>query len=106
MDVSITPDGADAYVTNAGSKSVSMINTTTKKVVATAEVGFIPVHVSFSPDGMHAYVTNAGSNSVSVIDTVTKYGEHHCDSWSSPDQRRLFQSILESARSQIIATFR
>ena len=71
MDVSITPDGADAYVTNAGSKSVSVINTTTKKVVATAEVGFIPVHVSFSPDGARAYVTNAGSNSVSVIDTAT-----------------------------------
>jgi len=68
VDVSISPNGARAYVTNAGAKSVSVIDTATNTVVATVGVEFIPVHVSISPDGVHACVTNAGSNSVSVIE--------------------------------------
>jgi YVTN family beta-propeller protein len=71
VDVSISPDGLHAYVTNAGAKSVSVIDTATNTVSATVGVEFIPVHVFISPDGVHAYVTNAGSNSVSVIDTST-----------------------------------
>jgi YVTN family beta-propeller protein len=69
----VSPDGVHAYVTNAGAKSVSVIDTTAgpPRVVATVGVGAIPVHVSISPDGVHAYVTNAGSDSVSVIDTTT-----------------------------------
>jgi YVTN family beta-propeller protein len=46
VDVSISPDGAQAYVANAGAKSVSVIDTATSTVVATVAVGFIPVHVS------------------------------------------------------------
>ena len=71
MDHSISPDGAHAYATNAGSKNVSVIATATNTVMATVRVEFSPVHVSISPDGVHAYVNNAGSNSVSVIDTGT-----------------------------------
>jgi YVTN family beta-propeller protein len=67
----ITPNGASAYVADAGANSVTVINTATNTVVATVGVGAIPTDVSISPDGAHAYVTNAGSNSVSVIDTNT-----------------------------------
>ena len=71
--IAITPNGAQAYVADAGAKSVSVIDTTTgpPKVIATVGVGANPVDVSITRDGTRAYVTNAGSNSVSVIDTTT-----------------------------------
>jgi YVTN family beta-propeller protein len=43
VDVSITPDGARAYVTNAGSNSASVIDTSTNAVTATVPVGANPV---------------------------------------------------------------
>jgi YVTN family beta-propeller protein len=67
LNVAITPNGASAYVADAGANSVTMLGTTTNTVVATVGVGAIPVDVSISPDGSHAYVTNAGAKSVSVI---------------------------------------
>jgi YVTN family beta-propeller protein len=58
-------------IANAGSNTVSAINTTTQSVVATIAVGADPVDISITPDGTQAYVTNAGSNTVSVINTST-----------------------------------
>jgi YVTN family beta-propeller protein len=46
VDVSITPDGARAYVTNAGSNSVSVIDTSTNAVTATVPVGANPVNAA------------------------------------------------------------
>jgi YVTN family beta-propeller protein len=63
-----------AYVANAQSNNVSVIDTQTNQVVATIPVGQTPVGVVFSPDGTRAYITNNGSNtggSISVIDTAT-----------------------------------
>jgi YVTN family beta-propeller protein len=60
-----------AYVANAGSNSISVINPTTNTVVATVPVGANPVRTAVTPNGDRAYVTNAGSNSVSVINTTT-----------------------------------
>jgi YVTN family beta-propeller protein len=71
VHVAISPDGTRAYVTNAGSDNVSVINTATHAVKATVKVGRNPLDVAVTPDGAKAYVTNAGSNSVSVIDTST-----------------------------------
>lgn len=59
----------NAYITNAGSNTVSVLNTSSNSVTATIPVGPNPVSVAVSPSGSRAYVTNAGSNSVSVIDT-------------------------------------
>jgi YVTN family beta-propeller protein len=62
----------DAYVTNQGSNSVSVIDTQTNRVVGPPiPVGTTPAQIAISPDGRFAYVTNQGSNSVSVIDTQT-----------------------------------
>lgn len=63
-----------AYVANALSNTVSVIDTETNQVVATIPVGQTPVGVVFSPDGTKAYVTNNGNDtggSISVIDTAT-----------------------------------
>ena len=62
VGVAITPDGTRAYVTNAGSENVSVINTATHTVSALVRVGAIPLTVAFTPDGSSAYVANAGAN--------------------------------------------
>jgi YVTN family beta-propeller protein len=66
-----SPNGATAYVANAGASSVTVISTATNTVVTTLAVGFIPADVVITPDGTQAYVTNAGTNTVSVINTST-----------------------------------
>ncbi len=66
------------YVANSGDGTVSVIDTATRKVVATIPVGkggggaVTPDDgVAVTPDGKRAYVANSGSNTVSVIDTVS-----------------------------------
>lgn len=74
FDVTFTPDGTRAYVTNYWSSTVSVIDTTTNTPTVDSTsipVGGTPCIVVITPDGTHAYVTNRGSNNVSVIDTTT-----------------------------------
>jgi YVTN family beta-propeller protein len=63
----MTPDGTRAYVANAGSNSVSVINLAAQAVVATVPVGFLPVDEAIT--ATNVYVANAGGNTVSVIRT-------------------------------------
>ncbi len=58
-------------MTNSGSNTVSVIDTTTKKITATVPVGHDPVGVEVSPDGTNLYVVNNEDNSVYVINTIT-----------------------------------
>jgi YVTN family beta-propeller protein len=63
VSVAITrakPSVRAVYVTNEGSKSVSVINPTTNTVVATVTVGPIPVDAVVTPNGASAYITDAG----------------------------------------------
>jgi len=60
-----------AYISNAGSNTVSVINIATNAVVATVPVGAFPAGVAVNPAGAFAYVANRDSNNVSVIDTHT-----------------------------------
>jgi YVTN family beta-propeller protein len=71
VGVAITPDGAFAYVTNAGSDTVSVIDTATNTVTTTVTVGSGPGGVAITPDGAFAYATNVNSGNVSVIDTAS-----------------------------------
>ena len=57
-----------AYITNAGSDNVSVIDIDRNVVVATVPVGTSPQGVAVNTTGTRIYVANAGSNSVSVID--------------------------------------
>ncbi len=70
ITVTSVPTGF-AYIANAGSNNVTVINTTTNTVVATITVGSQPFGVSVSRDGSSVYVTNKASNTVSVISTAT-----------------------------------
>ncbi len=69
--IAINPAGTRAYVTNATSNNVSVIDTTTGTVTGTINVGNDPSDIAINPAGTRAYVTNAMSNNVSVIDTTT-----------------------------------
>jgi YVTN family beta-propeller protein len=69
-----------AYVANAGSNSVSVIDTTTNTVTANIPLASSPVAVVFSPDGSRAYVGDSTNNggfppfpngTIYVIDTST-----------------------------------
>ncbi|AKB28648.1 cell surface protein [Methanosarcina siciliae T4/M] len=71
MLVSIAGASPFAYITNEGSNSISVIDVSTNKVVATIPVGSNPVGVAINPDGTKVYVANDHSNDISVIDTAT-----------------------------------
>jgi len=62
----------NAYITNAASNTVSVIDTATNTVTGLPiPVGILPRGVAVTPDGGKVYVANTGSNTVSVIDTAT-----------------------------------
>src|ERR1700730_1839405 len=63
--------GPQAFVTNYGSNSVSIIDLTSNVVVGTVTTGANPGDVAASRTLHRAYVVNDGGNDVSVIDTVT-----------------------------------
>jgi YVTN family beta-propeller protein len=62
-----------AYVTNSSSESVTIIDTGTKKEVATIPVGESPDAIAVTSDGKKAYVLGGSLESfISVIDTQSK----------------------------------
>ncbi|WP_149446040.1 Ig-like domain-containing protein [Mycolicibacterium sp. P9-22] len=69
--VAFTPDGSRAYVANALSNSVSVINVATDTVIATIAVGENPRGVAVNPVSPRVYVTNLLDGTVSVINTNT-----------------------------------
>jgi YVTN family beta-propeller protein len=62
-----------AYVANAGSDTVSVVDLTQDPaaVVATIPVGDRPAGVALSPDGSQLFVTNFFGGTLSIIDTAT-----------------------------------
>jgi YVTN family beta-propeller protein len=67
--LTITPDGAWAYVSNSGSSSVSIIDTSTHEVLPkTLTVGKGPFFSVVDPSGAYLYVSNSEDTTVSVID--------------------------------------
>ena len=71
--IAVTPDGSKAYVVNALSDSVAVVNTSTGAEVKSISLpaGGIPTNLAVSPDGSKVYVLNLVSSSISVIDTKT-----------------------------------
>jgi YVTN family beta-propeller protein len=60
-----------AYVSNSGSNSVSVIDTSTNSVIRTIPVGFFPTDIDSSPTGSFIYVPLYSDNVVDVINTST-----------------------------------
>ncbi len=66
--------GRFAYVTNSGSGTISVIDTTDNTVTSTFLVDPTPMisRIVIAPDGVSAYVTNQKSNRVYAIDTAQR----------------------------------
>ena len=60
-----------AYITNSGSTTVSVIDTSSNTVKATVNVGYNPYGVAVSPDGTKVYIASDVSDAVSIINTAT-----------------------------------
>ena len=60
-----------AYVANAGSGTVTPINTATNKAEQPIKVGTTPDAIAITPNGTTAYVLNSGSSTVTPINTTT-----------------------------------
>jgi YVTN family beta-propeller protein len=69
--VALSPDGTTAYVANAESNAVSVIDLTTDAVIATIPVGLYPDSLTVTTDGRSVYVANSSGESISAIDTAT-----------------------------------
>lgn len=65
--------GTKVYVANAGSNSISVIDTDARKVINTiGNFGYSPSELAMSTNGRWIYATNPDSDNVSVIDTVSE----------------------------------
>ena len=69
-EVTFSSDGSKVYVANSGDDNVTVINPSTKTVLATIAVGDNPVAAWIGYDGK-MYVDNEEGQSVSVIDVTT-----------------------------------
>ena len=107
----IVGKGPYAYITNAGSNSVSVIDTATNNIIATVPVGSSPDGVTVDLEGKKVYVANLGSNNVSVIDATTNsvtatvpVGTHPEGVAVNPDGTKVFVTNLDSADVSVINT--
>src|SRR5512146_2245439 len=71
MAASSAHAGPKAYVGNFTDNTVSVIDTSTGRVIATIPVAAGPHGMAISQDGSTVYVTGDGSSSLNVIDTAT-----------------------------------
>jgi phospholipase C len=104
-----TPDGGEVWVTEAGTNTVSVINTQTNAITDTIVVGVYPHGIEITPDGKTAYVANTGpdtgrggSHHVSIVDvarktvrTRVKVGEAPEVVASSPDGAFVFVTCAD-----------
>jgi len=71
QDVAYDSANGEVFVADTGSKSVSIVNDGTDKLVATVPVGTSPQNVVYDSGKGEVFVANTGSNSVSVISDGT-----------------------------------
>jgi YVTN family beta-propeller protein len=85
--VAVTPDGAEALVTNnMNPGTVSVVSLTTHAVTSTIPVGMWPAGIAVTPDGSKAVVANSvGTKTVSVIDIASKTETRRCNTLSAGD---------------------
>lgn len=72
MGSALSPDGRELYVSTGRGNHVVVLDTTTRKIVATIPVGTRPWGIALSPDGSLLFTANGPSDDVSVIDTRTR----------------------------------
>jgi YVTN family beta-propeller protein len=68
--VAVNPYTNAVYVTNADA-TLSVINGSTNKIVATVEIGGDPAAIVVNPDSNLVYVSHPSSGTISIIDGKT-----------------------------------
>jgi YVTN family beta-propeller protein len=109
----------NAYITNAGDGTVSVINTVTNTVSATIPIGANAAGVAVTPDGSRVYVTNQLAGAVSVINTASNtvianipVGTNPIGVAVTPDSSKVYVanaganavSVIDTASNIVIAT--
>ena len=72
MAVLLAKDASKLYVSTGRGKKLFILDTATRKVETSFEVGQRPWGIALSPDGKTLYSANGPSNDLSVIDLATK----------------------------------
>jgi YVTN family beta-propeller protein len=67
-ELALSPDAGTLVAVNAGSRTLSVIDTQSKYELRRISVGEDPTSVVMGPDGIKAYVMNSLSNSISVVE--------------------------------------
>jgi YVTN family beta-propeller protein len=70
--VKITPDGKQAWVSNAYSNRVTVFDVASREIIGSIEVGAVPVGIVITPDGRRAFIANTNDNKVTVIDVAQR----------------------------------
>lgn len=72
MAVLLSKDATKLYVSTGRGKKLFVLDTATRKVETSFEVGQRPWGIALSPDGKTLYSANGPSNDLSVVDLVSK----------------------------------
>jgi YVTN family beta-propeller protein len=70
--VCVSPDGTVAYVVNATSNTVSVVNLAERKVLGEIDVGLRPCHAVLTRDGSTLYVSCSWDGLIDVVDTAAR----------------------------------
>lgn len=104
-------DGRYAYITNADTDRVSVVDIQGKKIIAEVATGGYPHGLRLSPDGRELYVANVSDNSVSVIDTESlkeaariSVGKAPVQVAFTPDGKHVYVSLRDEDSVAIIDT--
>ncbi len=107
--LAVTADGSRLLVANPDSNSISIVETSSRKVTAELTVGIDPRTLTVDDAGGRAYVANRGSDTVSVVDladlTVLSsiaVGSRPYGIVVSPDGRRLYVAEQGSSRIRLL----
>jgi YVTN family beta-propeller protein len=107
----VSRDGTAAYVANAGSGNLSVIDTRASRAVRTLPPGPNPVGVTVAPNGRTAYVANEARATVTAVATRTgritatvPVGEGPFDVALAPDGGMAYVAVLGPGNMSAIST--
>jgi YVTN family beta-propeller protein len=74
--VGFTPDGSRVYASLRDENRIAIVDTASRALIGTVDVGRNPIQIHATPDGRFVYAANQGTDSepadtVTVIDTAT-----------------------------------
>jgi YVTN family beta-propeller protein len=71
FDAAVAADGSTAWIVNAASNDLTVVDLASSQRLAHVEVGANPRGITLTPDGREAWVVNALDGTLSVVDAAT-----------------------------------